>query len=100
MAEFLTLGARRRVSFVRGRVRAGGRRRRRMDWAASEYEGKVKVVKVDTDASDSFVKRYSIYGLPTFAVFTDGEGSGFQEGALAKGPLVDYLKKHVPSLSE
>lgn len=67
-----------------------------MDWAASEYAGKLKVVKVDTDLNTVVVKEYGIHGLPTFAVFRDGQPSAVQEGAMGKQGLLDYIVKHVP----
>lgn len=65
-----------------------------MDWAAAEYEGRVKLVKVDTEHHESFVKRYEIYGLPTFAVFVGGEARGVQEGAMSKTVFKAYIEKH------
>lgn len=65
-----------------------------MDWAAAAYEGKVKVVKVDTERNESFVKKYGIYGLPTFAVFIEGDAKNVQEGAMAKPALKQYVQKH------
>lgn len=70
-----------------------------MDWAASEYEGKLKVVKLDTEKYDAFVGRYGIHGLPTFAVFKQGEAFGVQEGALGKEGLKSYILQHVPELA-
>lgn len=65
-----------------------------MDWAASAFEGKLKVVKIDTAINESFVTKYQVYGLPTFAVFVDGEAKGLQEGAMSKSVLTEYIKKH------
>lgn len=65
-----------------------------MDWAASAFEGKLKVVKIDTNVNESFVTKYQVYGLPTFAVFVDGEAKGIQEGAMSKSVLTEYIKKH------
>lgn len=70
----------------------------RMDWAAIEFDGSIKVVKIDTDEFISFVKKYGIHGLPTFAVFKEGEAFGIQEGALGKVGLEGYLKKHVEGI--
>lgn len=69
-----------------------------MDWAATEFEGKLKVVKVDTDKNESFVKDYNIHGLPTFAVFKKGEPFGIQEGAMGKDGLETYIMKHAPEV--
>lgn len=71
-----------------------------MDWAAAAYEGKLKVAKVDTENNESFVKRYGIYGLPTFAVFIDGDANGVQEGAMGKPALKKYIEKHAGLTTE
>lgn len=70
-----------------------------MEWAAIKFEGQLKVVKIDTENSDKFVKEYGIHGLPTFAVFRDGEAFGVQEGAIGKVGLTKYISKHVPELA-
>jgi thioredoxin 1 len=69
-----------------------------MEWAASEYSGRLKVVKIDTEIHGRFVNRYGIHGLPTFAVFRNGEAFGVQEGALGKKGLQEYILTHVPEL--
>ena len=71
-----------------------------MDWAASTYAGELKVVKIDTDKFPAFVKDYTLHGLPTFAVFTDGEADGLTEGVMGKSQLKKYLEKHVPGAAE
>lgn len=65
-----------------------------MDLAASDYEGKLKVVKIDTEINKSFVDEYNIRGLPTFAVFKEGKAFGIQEGAMGKDGLKAYIEKH------
>jgi thioredoxin 1 len=59
----------------------------------------LKVVKIDTEKSKDFVSKYGIHGLPTFAVFKDGEAFGVQEGALGKQGLQEYILKHIPELA-
>jgi len=66
-----------------------------MDWAASEYDGKMKVVKVDTHETSGLIKEYGINGLPTLAVFKKGECYGVQEGAVGKKGLIKYIDEHV-----
>lgn len=65
-----------------------------MDWAATEYEGKLKVVKLDIDKAEPLVKKYDLHGLPTFAIFRGGEAYGVKEGAMGKGELNEYIIKH------
>lgn len=39
---------------------------------AAEYEGRLKVAKVDVDASPTLADRYNVRSIPTLAVFKDG----------------------------
>ena len=49
---------------------------------ASEWAGKVKVVKIDVDTSVDTAMRYGVMGVPTLILFTQGEAkeriTGFQ----------------------
>ena len=44
-----------------------------IDELASEYEGKVKIGKVDTEAEMDLAQQYGIMSLPTFVIFKDGQ---------------------------
>jgi thioredoxin 1 len=68
-----------------------------MTWAEKEFEGKLRVVKVEHDAAKELVERYGVYGLPAFLVVRDGEplqGSK-REGAVTKKVLAEYLQEHL-----
>ena len=39
---------------------------------SSQYQGKLRFVKVDTDANPRTPMRYGIQGIPTFIIFKDG----------------------------
>ncbi len=66
-----------------------------MVWAATEYEGKLKVVKVDTENAPNLIKNYKINGLPTLAVFKKGEAYAVTEGAVGKKSLIKYIDDNV-----
>lgn len=70
-----------------------------MDWAATEFDGKLKVVKVDTENENRLVEAYNIRGLPTLAVFKKGEAFGVKEGVIGKAALEDYILKHAPEVA-
>ncbi|GMV96043.1 MAG: thioredoxin [Phycisphaerae bacterium] len=44
-----------------------------IDELATEYAGKVKVGKVDTDANQNLSARYSISSIPTVLLFQNGQ---------------------------
>lgn len=68
-----------------------------IDWAAEEYDGKLKVIKVETDNGSKFVEQYKVYGLPSIMLFQNGEkvpGSHI-EGAITKRRLKEMLDKQL-----
>ncbi|EFJ50316.1 hypothetical protein VOLCADRAFT_58287 [Volvox carteri f. nagariensis] len=67
-----------------------------MDWAEKEYNGKLKVVKIEHDSNPQLIAKYKVYGLPTLIVFKDGEeiAGSKREGAITKALLEQYLSKH------
>ena len=67
-----------------------------MVWADKEYDGKLKVVKIDcTDGNKELMEQYKVYGLPCLIMFKDGammEGS-LREGAITKKGLAEYIEQ-------
>jgi len=67
-----------------------------MVWADKEYDGKLKVVKIDcTDGNKELMEQYKVYGLPCLIMFKDGammDGS-LREGAITKKGLAEYVEK-------
>lgn len=59
-----------------------------LDEIASEYEGKVKVVKVDVEANQATAMKYGITSIPAIYVFKDGEVDKQTVGAKPKPALV------------
>jgi thioredoxin 1 len=55
-----------------------------MDQIAAEYEGAVKVAKVDVDAETSLAGAFGVSSIPTIAFFEPGEQPKAVVGALPK----------------
>ena len=55
-----------------------------MDRIASEYDGSVKVAKVDVDAEQALAGAFGISSIPTIAFFEKGEQPKAVVGALPK----------------
>jgi thioredoxin len=55
-----------------------------MDRIAEEYEGSVKVAKVDVDAESELAGQFGIRSIPTIALFEPGEQPKAVMGALPK----------------
>jgi thioredoxin 1 len=66
-----------------------------VDAIATEYAGKVKVGKLDVDASGGTAMRYNIRGIPTLLLFKDGRVVEMRVGAVGKSEVVKMLQPHV-----
>lgn len=47
-----------------------------IDKLAKEYEGKIKIGKLDVDANPGISEKYGIQSIPTLYIFKNGEISG------------------------
>mgnify|MGYP003616295767 CR=1 FL=1 len=62
---------------------------------ATEYQGKVKIVKVDVDTNPQAASRFGIRNIPTLFVFKDGEHVDSVMGLQPKAELAKVLDKHL-----
>jgi len=62
---------------------------------ASEFDGKLKVVKVNTDDSHEVATQHNIRSIPTVALFKNGVVVESIVGALPKRHFVEMLQKHL-----
>ena len=62
---------------------------------AEEYEGKIKVGKLDVDAHGALSARFSIRGIPTLLLFKDGQVKEQLVGAVPKATIVGAISKHL-----
>jgi thioredoxin 1 len=58
---------------------------------ADEYEGKVKVCKVDVDANPEIPPKFGIRGIPTLILFKGGNAEATKVGALSKAQLSEFI---------
>lgn len=66
-----------------------------VDELAVEYEGKLKIGKVDVDNQQQIAMKYGIRSIPTILVFKDGKVAEQIVGAAPKKTLIDKLSKHL-----
>lgn len=62
---------------------------------AAQYNGKVKVVKLDTDQNPQVAKQYSIRSIPTLMIFKGGQQVDTVVGAVPKTTLSTTLEKYL-----
>jgi thioredoxin 1 len=55
---------------------------------ATEYEGKIKVVKLNIDEAPSIAAKYGIMSIPTIALFVDGDVRSQVVGARPKDDII------------
>jgi thioredoxin 1 len=58
---------------------------------AGDYDGKVKIVKVNVDESPNTPAKYGVRGIPTLIMFKQGSVEATQVGALTKSQLTDCI---------
>ena len=63
-----------------------------MDQIAAEYEGTVKVAKVDVDAETELAGAFGVSSIPTIAFFEPGEQPKAVVGALPKEMVEDAFE--------
>jgi len=66
-----------------------------VDEIAAQYEGQVKVVKVNTDENPNTASNYGIRSIPTLMIFKDGQKVGTIVGAVPKTTLATTLEQHI-----
>ena len=62
---------------------------------AAEYEGKVKIVKVDVTSCEATAVNYNIRNIPALLMFKDGEVVGTQVGAAPKSKLAAFIEDNI-----
>ncbi len=62
---------------------------------ASEYQGKVKIVKVNTDENMKTAQEFRISGIPSLLIFKGGEPVEQMVGVHKKNTLSEMLNKHI-----
>lgn len=62
---------------------------------AKEYEGKIKICKLNIDENPSTPPRYGIRGIPTLMLFKDGNVKATKVGALSKSQLTTLIDNNL-----
>lgn len=66
-----------------------------LDQLAGEYEGKVKVTKLDVDANIKTASRFNVRSIPMLLFFKDGKVVDQIVGAVPKTMIQSKLEQHV-----
>ncbi|RMH20081.1 MAG: thioredoxin TrxA [Gammaproteobacteria bacterium] len=62
---------------------------------ADEYQGKIKVAKLNIDDNPNTPPKYGIRGIPTLMIFKDGNVEATKVGAVSKSKLAAFIDSHI-----
>ena len=66
-----------------------------VDDIASEYDGKIRVMKLDVDENQTTAMNYGVMGIPTLILFKDGKAVERITGYMPKERLLSRLLPHL-----
>jgi thioredoxin 1 len=62
---------------------------------AREYDGKIKIVKVDVTACEQTAVQYNIRNIPALIIFKDGQPAAQQVGAAPRSKLAAFIDQNI-----
>ncbi len=62
---------------------------------SGEYKGKVDFVKVNVDQNNDLAQKYSIFSIPTLAIFANGKVIAQSAGATSKDKIRSYIDSNI-----
>lgn len=66
-----------------------------LDEIAEEYDGKVRIAKLNIDENPNTPPRYGIRGIPTLMLFKQGEVEATKVGAVSKSQLTAFIDSNL-----
>jgi len=67
-----------------------------LDRIAMEQTGRMRVIALDVDENPDTTRRYNVLGMPTMALFKDGEIVTTVVGARPQAALMQALEPYLP----
>ena len=66
-----------------------------VDAIATQYKGRLQVVKMDIDANQDTPSRYAVRAIPTLLIFKDGHVVDQLVGLVSPAKLDEMVKRHL-----
>ena len=66
-----------------------------LDEVAKEYEGRLKIAKINVDENQQTPAKFGIRGIPTLMLFKNGNVEATRVGALSKSQLTAFLDSNM-----
>ena len=66
-----------------------------LDEVSKDYDGRLKIAKMNVDENREVPAKYGIRGIPTLMLFKGGQLAATKVGALSKAQLTAFLDSHL-----
>jgi thioredoxin 1 len=66
-----------------------------LDDIATQYEGRLKIAKINIDDNNATPQKFGVRGIPTLMLFKNGELESTKVGAISKSQLTAFLDSHL-----
>ena len=66
-----------------------------LDEVAKEYEGRLKIAKINVDENQQTPAKFGIRGIPTLMLFKDGQLAATKVGAMSKAQLTAFIDQQL-----
>lgn len=66
-----------------------------LEEVAKDYDGKVKICKMDVDENQDTPAKFGIRGIPTLMIFKGGNAEATKVGAVSKNQLTEFINTSV-----
>jgi len=66
-----------------------------LDEIAAEYDGKLRIAKLNIDDNPATPPRYGIRGIPTLMLFKGGNVEATKVGAVSKSQLATFIDSNI-----
>jgi len=66
-----------------------------LEKSAAQYDGKVKIVKYNVDESQGIAQQLNVRGIPTVALYKDGQLVAQKSGAMNQAQFAEFLQEFV-----
>jgi thioredoxin 1 len=66
-----------------------------LDEIAGDYQGKLKIAKVNVDENQQVTQKYGIRSIPTLMIFKGGSVQAQKVGAMSKSQLAAFIETNL-----
>ena len=71
-----------------------------LEQIAQEYDGRIKIAKIDVDENNQVAMRLGVQSIPTLILFKNGQAVERLVGSMPKERLLSRILPHLPPAAE